>query len=462
MPRSLVRVSFILILTLLAIFAPLIYSGYSELTQASLSNSDGEAAQHYQTAAQRIPWRADLYELAGHRYYHAKDYDQADAAYQKAFSRHRLSPEGWVAWGDVNYLNGQPERAMQLWNQALQEKKTSDALYSRLAEGYQANGDFTKATEYLEKYVSVHAGEASAHYRLGLLLALSDPQQAVVELKNASQLDPQFASAVETLCAALEPALQIDASSERLVMIGRGLGLVNEWKLARAAFAAAVEKDKKNAEAWAWLGEANQQIGVVGGGNEELDQALKLNPNSATVRGLRGLYFQRTGNYRQALAEFQFAAAQDPQNPTWFVSVGEAYAKNGDLIRALESYQAATNVAPKEASYWQLLAGLCAQNNINIEDVGIPAAQKAVVLTKSDPNALDMLGWLLLLDARYEEAERTLKRALEFDPQNASIHLHLGMLYQQTEQRGLAYEHLAQARDLGNAEAASILEQYFP
>ena len=63
------------------------------------------------TAAQRIPWRADLYELAGHAYYHAKEYGQASDAYQKAFSRHVLSPEGWVAWGDVNYLNDDPERA---------------------------------------------------------------------------------------------------------------------------------------------------------------------------------------------------------------------------------------------------------------------------------------------------------------------------------------------------------------
>jgi Flp pilus assembly protein TadD len=245
-------------------------------------------------------------------------------------------------------------------------------------------------------------------------------------------------------------------------MIGRGLGLVSEWKLARSAFEAAIDIDQKNGEAWAWLGEAKQQEKLPNEGSAELEQALKLAPNSATVRGLRGLYFQRTGNYRQALEEFQSAATLDPQNPTWFVSVGEAYSKNGDLIRALEAYQSATELAPGEASYWQLLAIFCAQNHINIKDVGIPAAQNAVLLTKSDANALDMLGWLLLLDARYKEAERTLKRALEREPQNASIHFHLGMLYLQTEDRTSAYDHLVQARDLGNSDAESILKQYFP
>ena len=81
------------------------------------------------------------------------------------------------------------------------------------------------------------------------------------------------------------------------------------------------------------------------------------------------------------------------------------------LIRALESYQAATGLAPDNASYWRLLAIFCAQNNVNIKDVGVPAAQKAVILV-NDATSLDVLGWLLLLDARDEEAERTLMCAL--------------------------------------------------
>jgi Flp pilus assembly protein TadD len=73
-----------------------------------------------------------------------------------------------------------------------------------------------------------------------------------------------------------------------------------------------------------------------------------------------------------------------------------------------------------------------------------------------------VLGWLLLLDARDEEAGRMLMRALELDPQNASAHLHLGMLHLQKDDRASAYDHLIKARDLGNAEAVVLLKQYFP
>ncbi|HMB25676.1 MAG TPA: tetratricopeptide repeat protein, partial [Anaerolineales bacterium] len=248
--------------------------------------------------------------------------------------------------------------------------------------------------------------------------------------------------------------------SGRLIILGRGLGLVNEWRLARDAFESAAKEDEKNAEAWVWLGEANQQTGKDG--SAELERALALDPNSPAVRGLRGLYFQRTGNFRQALAEFQAAAALEPNNYTWLVSVGETYAKLGDLIRALEAYQAATVVAPSDSNPWRLLAIFCAQNNVNVADVGIPAAQQAVILGKVDVPSLDVLGWLLTLDSRYEEAEKTLMHALKKDTKSSSVHLHLGMLYLQTDKRDQAHDHFLQARDLGSEDAQIFLKQYFP
>jgi Tfp pilus assembly protein PilF len=79
-----------------------------------------------------------------------------------------------------------------------------------------------------------------------------------------------------------------------------------------------------HAEAWAWLSESKQQDAEDG--TAELERAYQLNPSSATVRGLRGLHFQRIGNFRSALTEFQAAAQLDSKNPAWQVSIGETYA----------------------------------------------------------------------------------------------------------------------------------------
>ena len=459
--RETLRTGAILLVILLAVFIPFVSSGYSELRAAETAPSHTEAAEHYQAAALRIPWRPDLYELAGHHYYYAKEYTAAESAYQKTYQRNALSPDGWAAWGDVIYWNGDPKGAAEIWEQGLRQPNASEKLYSRLAQVHQENREYSKAAQDLQKYVEANPADASAHYRLGLLLTLSDPNAASSELITASQLDPQFDPAVQTLRTALNLSLLRDSPSERLVLAGRGLGLVNEWELANAAFEEAVKADGENAEAWAWLGEANRQSA----GEETLtylDRALDLDPNSTVVRGLRGLYFQRVGNHRQALIEFQSAAKLEPKNPAWYVSIGEEFSKLGDLIRALEAYQYATTLVPEDAEYWRRLAVFSAQNNANVRDVGIPAAQKAVYLAQQDAPTLDVLGWLLVLDGRYYEAERILKRALESDPQLAEANFHLALLYLQMGERASAYDHLVEASGLGSEAAAALLQQEFP
>lgn len=452
----------LLVLTfLLAVSVPIVASGYSEINKAQAAPSHLEAAEHYLAAARRLPWRPDLYELAGHYFYHAAEYARAGDAYLKAFDRNALSPEGWVAWGDVVYLGGEVEKAAELWEQGLAQPNPSAKLYSRLAEISRQGGEYAKAAQYLGLYTAEYTEDAPAHYRLGLILTLSDPGRATSELLSASQLDPQFDPAAQTLRTALNLSALAGTPSAQKVVIGRGLGLVDEWELARAAFEEAVKLDERNTEAWAWLGEAEQHTAGEEASNH-LDRALDLDPNSPVVRGLRGLYFQRTGNHRQALVEFQSAAKLEPENPAWYVSIGEEFANLGDLIMALEAYQVATTIAPEEASYWRLLADFCARNGIRIRDVGIPAAQTAVKLATDDPLALDTLGWVLVLDGRLYEAERFLSQALDADPGLASAHFHLAMLYLETNDNDAMREHLIQARDLGSKEAEALLKQYFP
>ena len=117
-----------------------------KLKKAATATSYTEAAAHYQNAAQRLPWRSHLYGFAGHAYYHAKEYAQADAAYQKAFDRQAFSPEGWVAWGDVNYLMDNQERAAEIWEQALGAGLPRSIFTPGWRKFIQSRGETSKAT----------------------------------------------------------------------------------------------------------------------------------------------------------------------------------------------------------------------------------------------------------------------------------------------------------------------------
>jgi tetratricopeptide (TPR) repeat protein len=294
---------------------------------------------------------------------------------------------------------------------------------------------------------------------------LFSPDDAPPQLTRASTLNPEADSAVQTLLAALAVSdLQSDPSMKK-VIIGQAFGLVQEWLLARTAFEQAVQLDEKNAEAWAWLGEAKQQTGQ--GGSAELDRALSLGRDSVNVHALRALYWSRRGRYEQMLAEYLLASGIEPENPRWQAGLGEAYAELGDLVNALESYQRATESGPDQAEYWRLLSLFCVENNAQVEEIGLPAAQRAYELAPQDPAVLDALGYAYLTTGRYANAEIALTQAIELDPDYFPAHLHLALTYLAQGNRNQAYATLTYVRDAPGADAYAetarqLLEKYFP
>ncbi len=185
------------------------------------------------------------------------------------------------------------------------------------------------------------------------------------------------------------------------------------------------------------------------------------------MHALRGLYWKRQGNYANTLAEYQRAAQIEPQNPAWQASMAEAYTLKGDLVSALAAYQKGTSLAPNDASYWRLLAIFCADNDVQVLNIGLPAAQKAAGLAPADPQVLDALGYSYLRAGYLYNAEQNLLKAVKASPELAQAHIHLAETYLQKGDRLPALDQLNLARQLDpngptGQFAAQLLEQYFP
>jgi Tfp pilus assembly protein PilF len=223
--------------------------------------------------------------------------------------------------------------------------------------------------------------------------------------------------------------------------------------------------DEKNAEAWAWLAETKQHLGQDGGG--ELERAVALAPFSANVRALYGLYWKRQDEPQKALAQFQWAAVIEPQNPAFLAALGDAYAFAGDLPPAMGAYIHAAELAPADVGYWRMLALFSAQYSFQVEEVGVPAAQNVLKLVPDDATSFDLLGWTYFAADNFTLAEENLLAALDLDPGYVAAHLHLGMTYLQMKNWEAAHEQLLLARDLApeaaeGQQAAELLKLYFP
>jgi tetratricopeptide (TPR) repeat protein len=450
-----------------AIVIPPVATGLGVLSTADRAMKGKDypfAAASYGRASQFLPWRTDLWEKAGNAEFLAGEYQRAIAQLRKAAEEGPLSARGWDELGSSYWQTGGRDSAVSSWLEGARAHSQNPALLDRLAGAYEQSGDYAAEISILERRLQL-GDDAGAHYRLGLLILVSDPAAAAEQLGSAASMDDQYAPAVRTLQQAVRVASAEGDPARGVVVLGRGLALVQEWDLARLAFERAAGIDPSNAEAWAWLGEAKQQTGQGGAG--ELDRALQLDPRDSVVHILRGLYFRRNDEDARAVSEYSRAAALDPKNPAIQASLGEALAANGDLAAALSAYQHATQLSPDGATYWRLLALFCADNDVQVMQLGLPAAQRAAQIAPKDSQVLDALGWSFAQAGYFDQAEAALRRAVDAAPGTAYPHVHLAILYLRLSERNNALDQLNLALQVEPSGAAAdsarqLLKQYFP
>jgi len=155
-----------------------------DLNRAQVAFQDQDyfsAAQYYESAARKLPWRPDLWEQAGYAMFHEDD-DRAIALFEMAREHGTLSANGWDMYGAAYWVISRDEDALRIWLAGLQEYPSYDEFYFSIHLAYRQLENYPEETAWLEKWIATGKGRALDHYELGELLMASDPEQAAHEL----------------------------------------------------------------------------------------------------------------------------------------------------------------------------------------------------------------------------------------------------------------------------------------
>jgi len=424
----------------------------------SPSSAPAESVAAIMDAYTRQPWHAQRAAAAGMAALAAGKYEAAITTLNTAASLGRWTPELRIALGDAHNAMGNIDQAIAEWQIALPDRLDDSSLLTKLAVAYEKAARYPEAAAALRSLVAVQPNNAVAQYRFGVVLAVIDPPAAPAHLALASGLDPSVQPFAESLNRAVEAGLEVDDEAYTFGIIGYTLIGLREYPLAKAALLNAVTQRPDFAEAYAYLGLAEDYLG--NDGTYAYQRSLDLDGELPAAHYLFGLHYRRLRDNTNAIASLKRAFDLDPSNAGVAAELGSAYTELGELTTAETWYVQAVNVAPDDPSFWLLLAKFYVEHDLKVDADGLLAAQKAVELAPDSAEANDTLGFAQYLNADFARAEENLLKAQSIDPNLASAYFHLGLLYLDTGRTAEAKQPLeaAIALDAGGPTAERAIQ----
>ena len=419
-----------------------------------------------------FPWRYELNLAAGRFAMQAGDPKQAIQYLERPGTISHLSYDDMILLGDAYNQSGDPFMAKAIWERVTELDDSSQAD-ERLAKLYLQRKDYPHAIAELQNILSKKPSDIPRYYQIGSLYAATDPSKSLPFLIQAAEIDPNNGTRAQTLHNKIRTASLFNEPSYTLLIAGRQLADWGEWELAAEAFHNATVLRPEYADAWAFLGEARQQLSLMetnpvsDAGYAELYHALQIDPKSTLANTFMGLYWERQGDYLQANNYIERAITASPNDPFLHSELGNILAKMGDLPAAQSAYEAAIQLTPQDPLFYRLLAEYALQYQIQTRELALPAARQAISLDPGNASSLDVMAQVMLMLEDYHSAERFAQSALQVDPGFTAAYLHLGMAYAYLQEPDLARQWLNQAK-IANpdswiaTQAKRMLEYYFP
>lgn len=182
----------------------------------------------------------------------------------------------------------------------------------------------------------------------------------------------------------------------------------------------------------------------VGKGEEALALAKsqlvnKPEEDRRTLMALGQMYV-RLRRWREASEQFERAAAlskKKEDRPYMIFLQGELAERQKHYEQAEKFFRQALDLDPRSAMIMNYLGYMLADKGAKLDEA-LTLIRKAVEIDPMNGAYLDSLGWAYFKLGRYEQAEDSLRRALDRDKFDATIHEHMGDLYEKTGRTRLA------------------------
>jgi tetratricopeptide (TPR) repeat protein len=438
-----------------------------QLTQLLLDEGkSSEAVSLLEGMTNRAP-SAPLLDLLGDAYTQTKDLPKAEQAYRKAVELDPSELSHQRGLGQTLMSEEKFPDALVVY-QKLADLMPDDAdIYLRIAQIYREMHQLDRAEESLLKARQYAPGSLEVMYNEAMLYqaqgryddAIRVLSDAVTGVKGQSAVLPSRRRSLAILYQELGQLYKERQNYQAAIFTFNELGHLGDEEDRRARLLImdtyrtakdlpkALQSGREALVKYPNDPAIRASQALLLGENEQTDEAVnmlrvqltKSDADRDTYLNIAQVY-ERAKRYKEA-EEAAHAAEVLPGRPrdnemVWFV-LGAIYERQKFFDRAEDQFKKALSVNPKNGSvlnYYGYMLGDLGQRLDEAADL----VQRALKEEPYNGAYLDSMGWIYYKQNKFGEAETTLRKALERDGHDPTIHSHLGDVYARLGRNELA------------------------
>ncbi len=216
--------------------------------------------------------------------------------------------------------------SMEAYNYFLKGRESSSKFY------------FDEAREFLEKAVDLDPTFATAYRYLAWAYYFLGDTRARDDAFEKAKTYSEKATEKEKLYIEADYASFIENNTEKRILILEQM----------------VKKYPKEKGAHYWLGTQHSVNKLSNNAVEELNTALKLDPNYGDAINMLAYTYADMGDFEKAIEYFKKYASVSPGDANPFDSLAEIYVRMGRLDEAIAKYKEVLEIKPDFGSDWNL------------------------------------------------------------------------------------------------------------
>jgi tetratricopeptide (TPR) repeat protein/predicted Ser/Thr protein kinase len=354
-----------------------------------------EALEDFRHALRLAPGDGNASFSLGLHYYRTEQYEEAEQAIRQAIAAGRVDGETHLGLAMVLFRRKRFEEALSASREALKRGRNDGGARYWVAEClYTLERWEEAAAEYRE---AIRLGHPEWHSPTGL-------GECLVKLGRHGEAVAPFQEAIR----------RGRPGPDGFFALADALAELKRWEEAEEAYTRGLERQKDHAPAFMNRGRARCEQGRLEDGLRDYLEALRLKPDdAASLREVALIHF-RMRNLDDALVYAERAIASGLNTVDIHTLHGEILRRRDDYGRADESLTRALAVDPRHVP--TLVQRARVRHQLGRKAEGYADLETALGISPGFPKAIGQRGILLVIDKRYAEAARDLRRAVELEP----------------------------------------------